>query len=229
MPTTASFDRKLFAFLSDLRKNNNRDWFQANKSRYERDVREPILQFVSDFGPRLRGISACFVADPRPSGGSMFRIHRDVRFSADKSPYKTNVGVQFRHKKGKDVHAPGFYLHLEPKRVFAAAGIWHPDGPSLVKVRQAIDSRPGDWRKALSGRKFEDAFALGGESLKRAPKGYVPDHPLIDDLKRKDFIVVSELSQKEATASGFLDRFADLCRTAAPLQKFLTRALDLEW
>ena len=102
----------LFDFFRELKANNNREWFQANKERYERQVREPLLQFVEDFGVRLAEISPHYVADARRSSGSLFRINRDVRFSADKSPYKTAAGIQFRHESGKDVHAPGFYLHL---------------------------------------------------------------------------------------------------------------------
>src|SRR5918996_4016229 len=136
--STASFSPALFTFLRDLKQNNDRDWFKANKPRYEKAVLEPALQFIVDFEPHLLAISPHFVADPRPSGGSLFRIHRDTRFSKDKSPYKPYTGIQFRHELGKDAHAPGFYLHLEPGGVFAGAGIWHPDQPTLVRIREAI-------------------------------------------------------------------------------------------
>ena len=106
------FQPDLFRFLDALRGNNNREWFQANKERYESDVKGPMLRFIGDFAPRLRQISPRFVADPRPNCGSLFRIYRDVRFSKDKTPYKTNAGAQFRHQAGKDAHAPGFYLHV---------------------------------------------------------------------------------------------------------------------
>jgi hypothetical protein len=117
----AHFSRDLFGFLEELRSNNRREWFEANRTRYERDVREPMLTFISDFAPRLRKISPKLVADPRPSGGSMFRIYRDVRFSPDKKPYKTHVAARFSHIMGRDVHAPGFYVHLEPSGVQANA------------------------------------------------------------------------------------------------------------
>ena len=107
------FTPALFKFLRELNKNNTREWFQANKDRYETDVRNPMLGFIADFAPYLEGLSPQFVAEPRRSGGSMFRIHRDTRFSKDKSPYKTHAAAQFGHARGKDVHAPGFYLHLE--------------------------------------------------------------------------------------------------------------------
>jgi uncharacterized protein (TIGR02453 family) len=110
MPTSPHFGRELIKFLKDLRTNNNREWFQANKRRYEKDVRDPLLRFVTDFGPRLEKISSHFVADARPMGGSLFRIYRDTRFSRDKSPYKTAAALHFRHEKAKDVHAPGFWV-----------------------------------------------------------------------------------------------------------------------
>ena len=120
----AYFTSESFAFLRELSKNNNREWFAANKKRYEAELRDPALRFISDFGPRLNRIAPRLVADPRPVGGSMFRIYRDTRFAADKTPYKTAVGIRFPHRAASDVHSPGFYLHLEPSEVFVGAGIW---------------------------------------------------------------------------------------------------------
>jgi uncharacterized protein (TIGR02453 family) len=221
-----SFDSALFRFLRELKANNTRDWFAENKSRYEDDVRGPALDFVVDVAPLLERISPCFVADPRPSGGSLFRIHRDTRFSKDKSPYKTYTGIQFRHELGRDAHAPGFYLHLEPKAVFVGAGIWHPDAPTLARIREAIADDPKSWSAATRvGARFE----LAGESLKRAPAGYDPEHPLIDDLKRKDFICSARLSQTDVCARGFVDEFAGLCREASPLVRFLCAALGISY
>jgi len=218
---------QLFTFLQELAENNNRDWFQANKKRYEAQVREPLLQFVTDFGLRLAEISPHYLADARKSGGSLFRINRDIRFSADKSPYKTHAGVQFRHESGKDVHAPGFYLHLEPDGVFVGVGIWHPDTKTLGKIRDAIVDNPERWRRVKAGDAFKATFSLGGDSLKRGPKGYDLDHPLIEDLKRKDFIASAPFSEAEACAPDFIDQFAGRCRVAAPFMAFLTTAIGL--
>ncbi len=226
-PTPASFDPELFAFLRDLRLNNTREWFQANKERYEERVKHPALQFISDFGPRLRKISDHYTADPRPVGGSLFRIYRDVRFSKDKSPYKTAVGIQFRHKQCKDVHTPGFYLHLEPDACFVGLGIWHPDGPTLARIRTSIAEDPMRWRHTINGKKFQDRFELGGESLKRAPKGYDPEHPLIEDLKRKDFIASTQITEGEVTHQGFLEEYARVCRTGAPFVRYLCEATGI--
>ena len=138
----ASFGPELFSFLTDLRANNDRDWFAANKHRYEQDLLEPALAFIEDFAPRLEKISPHFRADPRPSGGSLFRIYRDTRFSKDKSPYKTNLGIHFRHERAKDAHAPGYYLHIGPGEVFAGGGIWQPGTDGATRIREAIVADP---------------------------------------------------------------------------------------
>lgn len=216
-----AFSPDLFAFLSDLREHNDRAWFQANKLRYEEAVREPALEFIADFAPFLREISPHFVADLRPVGGSLFRIHRDVRFSKDKSPYKRHTGISFRHDRARDVHAPGFYLHLEPGSVWAGTGIWHPDGTALAKLRDAVVADPDRWMRVAHGEPFAGVYRLAGDSLKRPPAGYDRDHPLIEDLKRKDFIGAAMLSEEAATGKGFLEDYARTCRAAAPFLEFL--------
>jgi uncharacterized protein (TIGR02453 family) len=216
------FGPELFTFFKELRKNNNRDWFKANKTRYESAVRGPMLEFISDLGVFLEKISPNLSADPRPSGGSMFRIYRDTRFSNDKSPYKLQAAARFRHVRGKEIHAPGYYLHLEPGSVFAGAGVWHPDNPTLTKIRDAIVRDPDRWKQVVPGR-------TSGESLKRPPRGYDPDHPLIEDLKRKDFVTITRFTQAQASADDFMDRYARACRDTAPFMKFLTEAVGLTW
>ncbi|HEU5315359.1 MAG TPA: DUF2461 domain-containing protein [Chloroflexota bacterium] len=228
MPPAASppgphFTPALFAFLQELRENNDRAWFEANRDRFEDDVREPLIRFVIDFAPRLQKISPHFVADPRPNGGSIFRIYRDTRFSKDKTPYKTNAGIHFRHAAGKDAHAPGFYLNLAPGQVFMACGLWRPDAPALALVRAAIVDQPGRWQKLKSS--LAPRFALEGEQLARPPRGFDADHPHVEDLRRKDFVVSTSFTDAEACAPDFIKRYADACRAAASLVKFLTEAL----
>ncbi len=229
MPGSSHFSPALFRFLRELKAHNDVRWFQENRPRYEQDVKAPLLAFIADFAVPLRRISRHFVADPRPSGGSMFRIHRDTRFSPDKSPYKVHAAAHFRHVKGKDVHAPGFYLHLEPGSVFVAAGIWHPEAGALGTLRDAIVREPSRWRRILGARAFRDGMLLEGDSLSRPPRGYDADHPLVEDLKRKDFIATRGFSQEEACSPGFLDGVAAAYRTCAPLVRFLTEALRLEF
>jgi len=229
MAKHAHFSRELFKFLRELELNNDREWFNANKPRYLEQVRDPALQFVRDFAPRLYKISDRFLADPRPVGGSLFRIYRDTRFAKDKRPYKTHIGIQFRHEAGKDAHAPGFYLHLEPGSVFAAAGAWHPEREALANIRQNIADDPKAWKKAIGGKAFRERFELGGESLKRPPRGFDPEHPLVEDLKRKDFICHTELSEKDVYAAGFADEVAKAFRGCAPLVKFLSNAVGVSF
>ncbi len=223
-----SFTPALFTFLRDLEANNEREWFADHKDRYQRSVLEPAMQFITDFAPHLAKISEHFVADARPSGGSMFRIYRDVRFSKDKSPYKTNVGFQFRHEAARrDAHAPGFYLHLEPGAVFAAAGTWHPDASTARLIRQKIADEPARWKKTTRSKRFTEAFELSGDSLKRPTKEFDPEHPLLEDLKRKDFIAMRTLTQKAVTTDGFVKEYAALAKKAAPLMQFLCESVGL--
>lgn len=220
---------ELFTFFRELKANNTREWFEVNKQRYEKCVREPLLGFISDFGLRLAEISPHYVADARKTGGSLFRINRDIRFSKDKSPYKTAAGVHFRHEVGKDAHAPGFYLHLEPDGVFVGVGIWQPDGPTLAKIRDAIVAQPERWQRASRDETFLATFIIGGESLKNPPKGYAPEHPFVEDLKRKDFIASVTFTEADACAPDFIDRYTGICRRAGPYIGFLTTALGLSW
>lgn len=219
--------RELFVFMRELRHNNDRDWFKANKHRYEAAVQEPALEFISAFAPRLHGISPHFVADARPVGGSLFRIYRDTRFSKDKTPYKTSTGVQFRHEQGKDAHAPGYYLHLEPGSVFAAAGIWRPDRETLVRIRDAIAGNPRRWSDAVHQSCAGDRFRLEGDALKRPPGGYDAAHPLIDELKRTDFILVARLRERTVVSPRFPQELAELFRATTPVVRFLCQANEM--
>lgn len=225
MAEKGHFARRTFGFLRDLAANNNREWFQANKGRYESDVKEPALRFIQDFAPRLAKLSPHFRADPRANGGSLFRIYRDVRFSKDKSPYKSYTGIQFRHEAARDAHAPGFYLHLEPGDCFIGVGIWRPDGPTVRAIRQGLVDDPKGWKGAINRTAFKNRFELTGDRLVRPPKGFDPGHPLIEDLKWKDYIAFAKLTQKAVTDSGFLTEFTAFCRAGLPYVSFLCRSL----
>ncbi len=216
------FTPESFAFLRELRENNNREWFAENKQRYEREVRDPALRFISDFGPHLSRIAPRLVADPRRS---MFRIYRDTRFSRDKSPYKAHAGIHFFHEKAKAAASvPGFYLHVAPGESFAAAGIWHPDTGSLAKIRAAIAAKSPEWLRIKKSK-----LPIEGGSLKRPPRGYAPGHPLIDDLKRTDFVTSMLLKDDDLCDPKFLTRFAGACRKMSPLVEFVAKSLRLAW
>jgi uncharacterized protein (TIGR02453 family) len=220
--TPASFD-----FLTQLDANNNRVWFDRHKQEYEDAVRAPALDFIAAMAEDIETLSPHFLAVPRKVGGSLMRVYRDVRFGKDKRPFKTNIGIQFRHFQGKDVHAPGFYVHLEPKECFLGVGIWHPDAPALGRIRTAIAENRAAWLKASRDSKFAKAYELAGDSLTNAPRGYAKDHPLLADLKRKDFIAITEFSSKLATTTRFQPEVVKSFRSAVPYMKFLCQALEL--
>jgi uncharacterized protein (TIGR02453 family) len=223
----AHFGSGLFDFLFDLDVHNERAWFDANRGRYELEVRAPMLAFITDIAaPLRRRVSRHLVADPRKQGGSMFRIHRDTRFSNDASPYKTWAACQFRHELGRDVHAPGYYLHLEPGNVFAGAGIWHPDSAALAAIRERIDGDQVAWKRVRNARWLgEGGWEFTGDAVKTAPRGYDRDHPLIEDLRRKDVIVVKAFDERDVTSPDFLDAYLEACVEAKPLMRFLCTAL----
>lgn len=217
------FSKATFDFLKDLKANNDREWFADNKPRYEEHVKAPALRLIEDFGPELAKVSSHFKATPR----SLFRIYRDVRFSKDKRPYKTHAGVHFRHEAAKNAYAPGFYLHLEPGEVFLGLGIWHPQSAALRMIREHIVEDPAGWKRATRGKAFTEAFELTGDSLKRAPKAFDPEHPLIDDLKRKDFIGVRRLPQSFVTGADLPKELGRAIRPGKPLVKYLCAALGV--
>src|SRR5262249_54402484 len=224
-----AFGPALVSFMADLRSNNNRVWFTANKDRYEESVLEPALDFINAFAPRLEKISPHFRADARPSGGSLFRIYRDTRFSKDKTPYKTNLGIHFRHERAKDAHAPGYYLHIGPGEGFAGGGIWRPATSSATNNREAIVADRDRWGRATRTGAFAKRLELGGDSLKRVPPWAEAEHPFADDLKRKDFFASTRLSEADVVASGFVDEYARICSAAAPVMHFLCDALDVPY
>jgi uncharacterized protein (TIGR02453 family) len=215
------FDDETFAFLRDLKKHNDRDWFNANKRRYEESVKEPFLQFIADAGPELRKVSRNLVADPRPVGGSMFRIHRDVRFSRDKSPFKPYVAAHF--PLGKRTGGPGYYLHLAPGASIVAGGMWMPEPPTLQQIRQRIAERRGEWAKAR--RDLDDDEA----ALKRPPRGFSPDDPMIEDIKRKSFTSSRRLTDEQLKRSDAMRTFIRGCEGLVPLMRFLASATRADW
>jgi uncharacterized protein (TIGR02453 family) len=221
------FTPKLFAFLRDLAENNDREWFKQHQDEYEEWVREPALDFINDFADPLGKISNHFIVDSRKVGGSLFRIQRDTRFSKDKTPYKSNTGVQFRHRMGRDVHAPGFYLNLQPRGCFIGVGLWQPDTRIAYAIREAIAAEPARWKRATRSKRFADVFTLGGDSLVRTPRGFEDAHPLLEDLKRKDFVAMSPITQGVVTSDAFMGYFTDACKRAAPLMGFLCEGTGL--
>jgi uncharacterized protein (TIGR02453 family) len=220
------FPKDFFAFFRELKANNERAWFEDNKQRYRDSVQAPLSAFITAMAPRLAKVSKHFKADPRPNGGSMFRIYRDVRFSRDKRPYKEHAGVHFRHALGKDVHAPGFYMHFAPDEVFCGGGMWMPEPPALAKIRDAIVKKPPVYKAITADKGFKKMFdGLSTEDkLTRPPRGYDPNHPLIEDIKKKSFFAMHESTVKAAQTSKYADEVAEAFKASTPLMKFLCNA-----
>jgi uncharacterized protein (TIGR02453 family) len=224
------FPKSCVPYLKKLAKNNNRPWFNANKQRYEDCVRGPSLSFIEVMGPQLKKhLSVHFLAHPKKVGGSLMRVYRDTRFANDKTPFKTNVGIQFRHDLGKDVHAPGFYVHIEPGNCFLGAGIWRPDAKILGAIREFIVDNPNAWKHALTVKGFKKNWALIGDTLVRPPRGFDPEHPLLVDLKRKDFIACMNFGDAEINSSKFVDFVIKHYKQSAALVSYLCMAIDVDY
>jgi uncharacterized protein (TIGR02453 family) len=226
------FTHATFDFLRDLRENNNKPWFEANRDRWEAHGRAPLAAFIEAMGPRLERVSPHYPVNVSARGGAAFRIHRDVRFSKDKSPYKTHLAAQFRHEAIRGplpvaVHAPGFYLNVAPhgdgemSGVFGGFGTWMPEPDALRAIRAAIVESPERWLAA------RDGMVLSGEALKRPPAGVPADHPCVDDLRLKSFIHVVNFTEADAVAPDFVDRYVEACVRSRPLVGFVCAALGL--
>ncbi len=219
-------------FLEELRLNNDRIWFKSNQNRYEESVRSPSLDLIRDFQIELDKISPNFVAVPKKVGGSLMRIQRDVRFSKNKSPYKNNIGIHFRHKLGKDIHSPGFYLHISPESCHLGAGIWRPDSRTLKKIRSFIADNPNAWQEAVSkfkGKNMLDEWRLVGASLKRSPLGFDKDHPAIEDLKRIDFLLQKKIKKEQIMRRDFLVFLGKVYADTSEFVEYLCLAINIEF
>ena len=212
-----------FRFLHALSKNNNREWFEKRKPTY--------LAIKSDFEEFVAGLLTEMIKFDESLAGLnpkklTFRIYRDVRFSKDKRPYKNNLSAGFS-SRGKMVEEPGYYLHIQNGRSFIAGGMWMPNPENLAKIRQEIDYNGDKFLKILNDRKFKKLFRSldPDDRLKTAPKGYAADHPLIDLLKNKSFIVSHTFSDKEVMDKKFLKQVAGAARTLKPLNDFLGQAI----
>lgn len=224
-----TFTSATFRFLEQLADHNDKAWFEAHKGEYEDCVRTPALEYIRAMAPLLADFAPEFRADARKVGGSLMRVYRDTRFARDKTPYKTNVGIQFRHALGKDVHAPGFYLHVAPDECFLGTGSWHPESGLLGRIRDLIAALPARWRTARDDRTFSQTWQLVGDSLIRPPRGYAADHPEIADIRRKDFIALCSLTRKDVTGARLVDLSAERFAAAVPFMRFLCEAAGVRY
>ncbi len=172
MASFEAFRKTRLRFLADLSENNTREWFAENKARYESSFLQPALALIEQLEKPLAKVAPLLRVEAKKMGGSLMRIYKDTRFSKDKTPYKTNIGIQFRHAAGKDVHAPGIYFHVAIDECFVGAGIWKPEAEALSRIRQHIVANPATYRKAITNKRFAELYTMFDDRLKSAPRGY---------------------------------------------------------
>ena len=226
-PRYAAFRDSTLQFLRELERNNDREWFNANKTRYEEQVLDVALRFIQSMQEPLAKLAPHFVAVPTRVGGSLMRVYRDTRFSKNKLPYKTNIGIQFRHEKARDVHSPGYYVHIEPGNVFLGAGMWRPDSEPLRSIRERIAAKPAEWQRTVQDAAFKRHFHLAGEVLTRPPRGFDKEHECIEDIKRKSFIALKEMDVKACLNPRFQQQVETAFKSATPYMKFLCKAVGV--
>ncbi|MEL1264603.1 DUF2461 domain-containing protein [Pseudoxanthomonas putridarboris] len=219
-----------FKFLRALARHNDKTWFNDHKPQYEANVRQPFLRLLTDLQPDLAEVSLHFRSDPKTVGGSLFRIHRDARFSTDKSPYKTWQGARLYHERHRQVPAPSFYFHLQPGECFVGAGLWHPEPDTQRRVRQFILDNPGGWKKAAHEARFRKRFEFEeSEKLVRPPRGFPADFEFIDDLKHRNFVFWRSLDNDVVTGPRLRQVLAADLAALGPFVDYLCAALDLEF
>jgi uncharacterized protein (TIGR02453 family) len=220
-------------FLRALKRNNTREWFQAHRDDYEREVRAPLVALVEEMDVRLAALAPEIVGDPKRS---LFRIHRDVRFSSDKSPYKTNAACWFYHgDAGRGVGSTtphggaGFYFHMEPGESMIGGGIWMPPRPTLARIREHLDEEHASLRRILRDAAFKKRFGALEESamLTRMPRGYAESHPAADLLRHQSFTVGRSLSDAELFSPKLADLLARDYARLVPFVRWFNGALGL--
>lgn len=210
-------------FLKDLTANNQREWMQDNKKRYEvakaefKELVASLISGISTFDESVQGL------DPKDC---IFRINRDIRFSKDKSPYKTNFGAAMM-EGGKKSTNPTYYLHVQPGKSFVAGGVYMPEPENIKKIRQEIDYNPEELRDIVKGEQFRKVFGqMTGESLKTAPKGYPKDHPNIDLLRMKSFLVTKDMNDKAVLSKGFVTKITEMYQIMYPFNQYFAVAIS---
>ena len=222
-PPFTGFPKTGLDFLRRLKRNNNRPWFQSHREEYEENVRFPMQCLIAGLAVRLHDDAPEVEFNPRKS---IFRIHRDTRFSKNKSPYKTNIGASFGLRGMKGVtETPGLYVGVGTDEVYVGGGLYMPSGEQLKAIRRSIAENPEEYLAVVRSPRFRKKFGgIQGEVLSRAPLGYTPGHPMIEHLRHKQFFVGVELEEKACYAPGFLETVAGVFADTMPLVRWLVRA-----
>ncbi|RYD79617.1 MAG: DUF2461 domain-containing protein [Sphingobacteriales bacterium] len=217
--------KNIFRFLTSIKKNNNKPWLDANRALYETSKEE----FTAAIAEILKGIASFDNAFSNLTPKEcMFRLNRDVRFSKEKHPYKTNYAGYF-NPAGKKGDGAGYYIHIEPGKSFAAAGLWQPPAEHLSKIRQEIDYNLDEWKKIVNDKKFKQAYSNGfsmSDSLVRAPKGYEETNPAIEFLRMKNFVATRNFTDAELQDKNFVKTLVKTFQNAKPFLDFINRSLD---
>jgi uncharacterized protein (TIGR02453 family) len=231
LSTFQGFGRGALTFLRQLKRNNRREWFQANREAYDSEILEPLRLLVEEVDVRFGHFAPEFIGDPKRS---IFRIYRDIRFSKDKSPYKTHAASWFKHRNaghgvGSETHGggAGFYFHLEPGGSMVAGGIWMPPRPTLNQLRDSIATKPAEFAKSMSATGFKRRYGKLSEEamLTRLPRGFAPGHPAEKWLRYQSFTVHAMLSDSEVLDRRVVDCIERDFKTMLPLVRWLNGAL----
>ena len=223
-PPFEGFPKESIAFLKKLKKNNNRDWFNSHKNEYELYIKFSMQSFIASLQPYFADFAPEFDVHPKRS---MFRIYRDTRFSNDKTPYKTHMAAHFVLRgKPKGFEGSGYYLQIMPGEVFIGGGIYLPDNDQLKKIRKGIAEHPKEFLEVVNKPSFKKMFpAISGEKLTRPPKGYDPNHPMIEWLKMKQFFTGLEMKEEICYKKDLAKVIAKYCKELAPLVNYLNTAM----
>ena len=223
-PPFVGFPKNAIDFLRRLKRNNNRPWFEKHKSEYETDVKLPMQSFISSLQPHFDSFAPEFDVNPKRS---LFRIYRDIRFSKDKTPYKTHVAAHFVLRgKPKGTEGSGYYLHIEPGSIFLGGGIYMPDSDQLKKIRREIANRPEVFLSIVNNNQFVKRFKkIDGDKLQRVPIGFDPNHSMAEWLKLKQFFVGVEWGEEKCLRAQFVKEVAKVFEVATPLVAFLNDAM----
>ncbi len=217
-------EKQTLKFLSELKEHNVKEWFDANRKRYDAakdNVNSVFEEMIKEMGKFDNDIAVLPLKD------CTYRINRDVRFSKDKTPYKTNIAAYFA-RGGKKTDHSGYYLHIEPGGAFIGAGCWWPHAKLLSAIRQEIDYNFEEWQKILSEKQFKKVFADGilkTDTLQRAPKGYEENNPAIEFIKLKSFNVIQKFTDEEMMQKDFVKLTAAKFKTVKPMIDFLNNAV----
>lgn len=220
--------KEALQFLEDLVANNNTEWMHANKKRYE-NFKKDYHQYIASVLAEMKPLDKTL--EPLEVKNCTFRINRDIRFSKDKSPYKTNIGIWFTQNKNSK-SSPGYYIHYEKGRSFIAGGVWCPEPNELKKIRKEIEFFHDDLEKIVADKTFKKEFKEltrdENSTLKNAPKGFDPNHPAIEFLKLKSYTASQKVDDKIFTEPDFSKKIAQKLIALKPMNDFLKRALETE-